>query len=302
LIDHVLLHNMATPHTGSQNGSTHPALLNTEELKNAYKKSKRRMFFMDYDGTLSPIVSNPKDAIPSEDLKDIISKLSNDKRNRIYIISGRDRKALELWLGDFRVGMSAEHGCFLRPLTSTDSLPEPADWKDLVKEKGVDVSWKEKVVEVFKKYQGKLKGAAVESKEYAVTFHYRNCDKESAKPIVKELRKELQELQPHYSTLAVLKGKKSLEARLAGITKGWIVHQILDVNKREGVNFVLCVGDDLTDEDMFKELENDKALNEGVFTCTVNFKGSIAKTFVENQKQVLSTLRELVDVRDDNTN
>jgi len=187
---------------------------------------------------------------------------------------------------------------FLRPFASTPDglLPEVGKWKDLVQEKKLDAGWKGKVVEVFHNYAAKLKGAVVECKEYAVTFHYRMCDKEASKAVVGELRRELQDLTLQYSTLNALKGKKSVEARLKGITKGVIIKHILDVNKREGVNFVLCVGDDLTDEDMFTELEGDRALKEGVFTCTVNFRGSKALTYVDNQKQVLGVLHELAKI------
>jgi len=275
-----------------------PVPLDLDKLANAYKKSSRRMFFMDYDGTLSPIVSKPEDALPSAELKSLLEKLSNDTKNRVYIISGRDGKTLGGWLGDLRVGLSAEHGCFLRPLNSSsdNKLPEIGQWKDLVKEENFDVSWKDKVIEVFNSYAKRLKGAVVECKEYAITFHYRQCDKASSKSVVAELKKELQDLTVQYSTLNTLKGKKSLEARLKGITKGLIVRRILDVNKREGVNFILCVGDDLTDEDMYTELEDDKALKEGVFTCTVNFRGSKAETSVSDQKQVLKVLQVLADI------
>jgi len=274
-----------------------PSPLDHEKLMNTYMKSSRRIFFLDYDGTLSPIVDKPEDAHPSAELKHLLNQLSNDRKNRIYIISGRDKKTLASWLGDLRLGMSAEHGCFLLPFTSTPDgvLPEVGEWKDLVQEKKFDVSWKDKVVGVFNSYVTKLKGSVVECKEYAVTFHYRLCDKDS-KGVVQDLRKDLQDLTLQYSTLNVLKGKKSVEARIKGITKGVIIRHILDVNKRECVNFVLCVGDDLTDEDMFTELEGDRALKEGVFTCTVNFRGSKALTYVDNQKQVLGVLQELAKI------
>lgn len=47
-----------------------------------------------------------------------------------------------------------------------DSLPEIGQWEDMVKEKGYDVGWKDKVVEVFNNYAKRLKGAVVECKEY----------------------------------------------------------------------------------------------------------------------------------------
>jgi len=74
------------------------------------------MFFLDYDGTLTPIVKKPEDATPSKELIKLLHSLSADPHNNIYIISGRDRKFLQNWIGELHVGMSAEHGCFLKPI------------------------------------------------------------------------------------------------------------------------------------------------------------------------------------------
>jgi len=292
------------------NNNHHPPSLNLPLLVNAYKDlcggeggGKKRMFFLDYDGTLSPIVSKPEDAYPSDELKILLGQLASDENNCIYIISGRDRKTLGNWLGDLHVGMSAEHGCFLRSVASKTeggTQSGTSQWRDLVQEEGFDVRWKEEVSRIFYNYAKMLPGAVVECKEYAVTFHYRMCEKQASKPVVQQLRKELQGVIPHYSTLQFIKGKKSLEARINGITKGVIIRRILDVDNRENVGFIFCAGDDLTDEDMFTELENDTNLpRDCVFTCTVNFRGSKAWATVENSKQILAALHELAESKHD---
>jgi trehalose-phosphatase len=140
--------------------------------------------------------------------------------------------------------MSAEHGCFLRPIKHPkgfvplplckpypcnyigDSPPEVGEWQDLVQEKGIAVGWKDKVIEVFNSYAKRLQGSSVERKEYAITFHYRLCNKEASKGIIKELREELQDLTTQFPSLHALKGKKSVEARLKGITKGVIIRHV----------------------------------------------------------------------------
>lgn len=275
-----------------------PKPLDLPELLNAYKKSNKRMFFLDYDGTLAPIVDKPEEATPTDELKHTLAQLSNDENNRVYIISGRDRKTLAKWLGDLRVGLSAEHGCFVRPYAApSEGAPSAVQWRDMVQEGNIDVGWKDDVVKLFSGYEKRLKGSTVECKEYAITFHYRQCEKQVSKPVVADLRRELEDLTNQFSTLQILKGKKCVEARLSGISKGVVIRKILDVNKRDGVDFVLCIGDDLTDEDMFAELESDHSLKENVFTCTVNFRGSKALTYVETQKQVLKALQELANVQ-----
>jgi len=273
-----------------------PVALNIEGMKERYSRTSNRMFFLDYDGTLTPIVPRPEDAAPTQELKDILKTLAADPKNRLYIISGRDRKTLEQWLGDLRVGMSAEHGCFVRPLPdlSDDCKGGRCQWKDLIKGQ-VDYSWKEKVVELFTNSMNRLSGAEIEIKEYAVTFHYRQCNKEDYKPILKNIKEQTLQMEKFYPTLNMVKGKKSWEARLKGITKGYIIQKILEMNKRDGVDFVFCAGDDVTDEDMFKELSTDPHLHGGVVTCIVNNKKSTATTYVEDQKEILECLRRLKD-------
>jgi len=285
-------------HVGAQPPQPSPPHLNISQLVENYKQGTHRMFFLDYDGTLSPIVAKPEDAFPSEELKRVLQQLTSDERNCVYIISGRDRRTLGGWLGELRVGMSAEHGCFVRPLSSTTdgALPQVGQWKDVVQEEHMNVSWKEEIIRLFDAYKTRIPGSLVESKEYAVTFHYRQCtNKQACKPLVRELRSELEELVPRYSNLQALKGRKSVEARLSGISKGFIVNRILNAYDRSTINFVFCAGDDLTDEDMFRELDSDHALR-GVFTCTVNFKGSRAHASVEHQGEVMGLLTELARI------
>lgn len=98
--------------------------LNFDETIDNYKKAKKRyqknvpakrtvlsslfnlfsLFLLDYDGTLTPIVNNPMDAIPSRRMINILQSLSLDHRNYIYIVSGRDRPFLNSLFGGLPVG------------------------------------------------------------------------------------------------------------------------------------------------------------------------------------------------------
>lgn len=95
-----------------------------------------------HQGTLTPIVKNPKDAVPPEGLIEALERLCADKRNIVYIISGRDGSFLQKHLGSISgLGMSAEHGCFLRE-------PGGKEWIDLTE--NIDMSWMDDVEEIFK--------------------------------------------------------------------------------------------------------------------------------------------------------
>lgn len=269
-----------------------PPKLDVKKLQEAYKNASHRQFYLDYDGTLTPIVKKPEDAKPSAELLKLLKTLSEDSRNSIYIISGRDRKFLKEELGSVSIALSAEHGAFLRP-----SNAKPDEWRDVIKSKNLDLKWKDEIISVFKGFCDKVPNAFVEAKEYAITLHYRQSDKSAVKPNKEELQKKLDELSSKYDTLDVRKGKKSLEARVKGITKGYIIKEILNTcEKDKEIDFVMCIGDDVTDEDMFVALAQEKQL-QNVFACTVGLKQKTSATvYIEKQSDVLSALDSLCSV------
>jgi len=265
--------------------------LNKDKLQDAYKQAHTRMFFLDYDGTLAPIRTTPEEATPTRELMKLLASLSADSHNYIYIISGRDRKFLQSWVGELPIGLSAEHGAFLKPIEQNNG----AEWHDVIAPKHLDLNWKQDVLAAFKKFCDKVPSSFIEEKEYAVTLHYRNSDKEVVHPQKTELRKNLDVISKKYDTLDVRKGKKSLEARVAGITKGFIVKEILQKCEKSDVDFVMCIGDDLTDEDMFSALAHEPELRN-VFTCTVGKKEKSCSTaYLDKQSEVLETLHALSD-------
>jgi len=266
--------------------------LDVGKLQEAYKHATKRLFFLDYDGTLVAIHHKPEDATPPRELLKLLSSLSADAHTRIYIISGRDRKFLTHWVGDLRIGLSAEHGAFLRPINNNGA----EEWRDVIAGKNFDLRWKEEIAATFKKFCDEVPQSFIETKEYGITLHYRNSDKAVVKSHKPELRERIAKLTTTYKTLDVRKGKKTLEARVAGITKGFILKEILSTTEKQPADFVMCIGDDLTDEDMFCELAKQRELRN-VFTCTVGKKAKSCSTaYVEKQTDVLETLHALTDI------
>lgn len=86
----------------------------------------------------------PSAAVPSTATLEALTKLSEDPKNLVYIISGRDGGFLEQHLGHLdQVGFSAEHGCFVRE-------PGTKQWKNLTE--SLDMSWMPEVEELFEYY------------------------------------------------------------------------------------------------------------------------------------------------------
>jgi trehalose 6-phosphate synthase/phosphatase len=117
---------------------------------------------------LTPIVSTPSEAKPVPDLLACLQTLCDDPRNIVWVISGRDQKTLDGWLGSVQgLGFSAEHGCYLKP-------PNGQEWSSIVDD--VDMSWKQDVAEIFAYYTERTQGSFVENKKSSITWHYRQAD------------------------------------------------------------------------------------------------------------------------------
>jgi trehalose 6-phosphate synthase/phosphatase len=91
----------------------HFTKLNLDSIVNAYETSESRAIFLDYDGTLIPQTSINK--APSAEVLRIINTLCSDRRNIVFLVSGREKDKLGEWFSSCpKLGIAAEHGYFLR--------------------------------------------------------------------------------------------------------------------------------------------------------------------------------------------
>ncbi|SPO41190.1 related to trehalose-6-phosphate phosphatase [Pseudozyma flocculosa] len=221
--------------------------LDRDEMLAKFGRARKRLFMLDYDGTLTPIVKQPEMAVPSQRLLDALKVLAEDPRNVIFIISGRDGAFLGKHLGHFRnIGFSAEHGGFLK-------LPGSDEWRNLTEE--LDMSWMKGIRGVFEYYTERTGGSFIEQKKSSITWHYRGADPDFGSFQAKECQAHLENLTSHNKLpVEVLVGKKNLEVRPLAVNKGEIVKRLL--YDHPDADFVFCAGDDKTDEDMFRTLYN----------------------------------------------
>ncbi|KAK4518855.1 copper-binding transcription factor [Mucor velutinosus] len=292
----------STKNFSLQSQST-PAL-NTEQFMDNYKKANKRLMFFDYDGTLTPIVSVPTDAKPFPEMLEYIQDLCNDPRNEVWVVSGRDQACLEDWLGGIKnLGLSAEHGCFLKAAGSDI-------WTNVLE--NIDMSWKKDVTEIFDYYTERTEGSFVEHKKSSITWHYRMADEEYGLFQAKECQNHLESSVVSKMPVEILVGKKNLEVRPMMINKGEIVKKILAQSPES--DFIVCAGDDKTDEDMFRTLSatffaqyQDKLATEGasakswsdtksnLYTITVGptMKKSMANWQVETPTEIIQLLGKM---------
>ncbi|MTI19993.1 bifunctional alpha,alpha-trehalose-phosphate synthase (UDP-forming)/trehalose-phosphatase, partial [Fulvivirga sp. RKSG066] len=84
------------------------------EIIEDFNTAKKRLLFLDYDGTLVPFDSDPQAVAPGDELLGILEKLAANDQNHVVIISGRDKTTLGKWLGHLDVDFIAEHGVWLK--------------------------------------------------------------------------------------------------------------------------------------------------------------------------------------------
>jgi trehalose 6-phosphate synthase/phosphatase len=135
-------------------------------------------------------------------------------------------------------------------------------------------------------YAEKLPGAFVEEKEFSLVFHYRRSDPAFASLRVRQLMNHLLTYASNID-VQMVNGNHALEMRNAGIDKGVAAMHWLSKIKRYP-RFVLALGDDLTDEDLFRVLPRDS------YSIKVGFQSSYAKYNIINPHEVSLLLRELV--------
>mmetsp|Transcript_1222 Transcript_1222/g.2712 ORF Transcript_1222/g.2712 Transcript_1222/m.2712 type:complete len:282 (+) Transcript_1222:282-1127(+) len=196
---------------------------------------------LDYDGTLSPLVRRPELAAPDSDLSALISALTLSVAST-FVVSGRDHHTLDKWLGHQKVGFFAEHGFWRRDCGSSEwvlSGSGTADWKPAVRT-------------VFDEFCKPSPGSFVEEKATSLGWHYRDvADPEKASAQAQELHRRLRDLPEITGPDApqVLQSSKLVEVRSRGINKGTAVDLIM---KDRPNTCVIAIGDDATDEDMFR--------------------------------------------------
>ncbi|KAG0217919.1 threalose-6-phosphate phosphatase, partial [Mortierella sp. GBA43] len=229
---------------GTWEQSTPTPYLDLNIIVDKYRNAKKRLLMFDYDGTLTPIRKTPGAAVPQEHMLKALTALANDPNNVVWVISGRDQKVLEEWLGDVEnLGFSAEHGSFMRQ-------PRSKKWVNLTE--SLDMSWKNDVIEIFTYYTERTQGSFIEHKRSSLTWHYRMADPEFGAFQAKECQNHLENAVLSKLPVEILVGKKNLEVRPTIVNKGEIVKRLL--SQHPDSEFVLCAGDDKTDEDMFRAL------------------------------------------------
>ncbi|KAK6524165.1 threalose-6-phosphate phosphatase [Orbilia ellipsospora] len=283
-----LLTNLA-----SHDQSQATPVLDRQMVLDQYNRATRRLFMFDYDGTLTPIVKDPQAAIPTDKIIRTIKKLASDPQNNVWIVSGRDQGFLEQWMGDIaELGFSAEHGSFVR-------RPRSSEWVNLTEK--FDMSWQKDVLDIFQYYTERTQGSFIERKRCAVTWHYRRADPDYGAFQARECQAHLENTVMQKYDVEVMTGKANLEVRPTFVNKGEIAKKLVAEYPDDAKpDFVLCLGDDTTDEDMFRALRRSTLPTDHVFAVTIgaSTKMTLASWHLQEPADVIDTVGLLVGTAD----
>lgn len=244
-------------------------------------KTKKPAIFLDYDGTLTPIVPRPEDAVISDEMKKTLKELA--KIFTVAIVTGRDKEDVENLVGLDELIYAGSHGYII---TGPNGLfMEHPDSKKIIP----------KLDEIEKEIEDVLKerteGTQVDRKRYAIGIHYRNARPEDEE-IVLDLVEEMLKKYPGHKKG---EGKKIVEIKPnIDWHKGKAVDWILDALELSGKDDIIpmFIGDDITDEDGFQEIK-DKGI--GILVGGHGQK-TAAKYALKNVFQVKEFFNRLISI------
>jgi len=239
------------------------------------------LLLLDYDGTLTPIVERPELAVLSEDMKDLIERVSN--RYDIGIISGRSLADIKNLVKVEGIYYAGNHGFEVSGPNLKLAKPEAEQAKLSIL----------KLCDELKARLGHISGAIVENKGLTASVHYRLVSAEK----FKELSKIFEGIVGPYlesGAIKITQGKKVFEIRPnVDWDKGKAVLWIMDAIRLPENVLPIYVGDDRTDEDAFLALKD----RDGVtILVSERVRKSNAKYFLKDVGDVREFLERLLDL------
>ncbi|MDX5347085.1 MAG: bifunctional alpha,alpha-trehalose-phosphate synthase (UDP-forming)/trehalose-phosphatase [Hymenobacteraceae bacterium] len=241
-------------------------------LEEQYKTAQSRLIILDYDGTIIDYKKEPLEAGPDEECLQLLHDLTEDAKNRVVIISSRDRHTLDSWLGELELDLVAEHGVWKRE--------KGGKWELQYR---INSDWKQDLTPIMNLYVDRTPGSLLEEREFSLVWHYRKAEKGLGELRARELASHLHYLAGALG-LQVIENNMQVEIKPQSVQKGataqWYQEQYPS-------QFLLAAGDDKSDEAVFT------AMPDTAFTIKVGAGRSGAQYYVENYVQAREVLQRL---------
>ncbi len=239
-----------------------------------FNAAAKKLILLDYDGTLVDFECNPQNALPSAQVLSVLAGLLNISDTEVFIITGRSQADMDIIFKELPINIIAEHG---------SKIKKYGIWEVESEDDGL---WKKSITRIFKEIALSCPGAFIEEKMFSVTWNYRSSDQMIGNMQSRKLIKRLQE-NADCRSLRIIDGNKIVEVMNDKINKGIAVNKLLANNYYD---YILSIGDDQTDEDMFNSLLNIKFAD----TIKVGEGETLARYALKSYREVVTLLEELV--------
>lgn len=240
---------------------------------------KKVALFFDYDGTLTPIVKQPEDAVLSENMKEALRALT--LHFPVAVVSGRDLRDVQqlvqldnvYYAGSHGYHIEGPNGLYMENEKASDLLPLLDEIEKHLR----------------KTLEKDIKGCKIDRKKFAIAVHYRNVDV----PEIEKLKSMVEDLANKNRKLKLGTGKKILELKPAikwdkGKAVYWLMDKLnLDIQK----TLPIYLGDDITDEDAFRAIIDDGV---GILVGEHN-QTTMASYRLEDQEEVRLFIQHLIN-------
>ena len=261
-----------------------------DKIVSRIKSASRVLLLFDYDGTLTTIVGRPELAILSEKSRQLLKALSHKRHFIVGVVSGRGLSDIQSKLGVNGIIYVGNHGFEIEGPGLNYIHPVNDEIKSIMNT----------VSQMLNNSLGMIRGVIVEDKRFTVSIHYRLVKKKEIDS-VKDILQRVVEAARLSDKVKITHGKKVYEIRPdVHWHKGMAVKLIIEKYGSKGKKDVFLpvyVGDDLTDEDAFKVIENYDGVS--VYVGGVNPQ-SIARYYLKTCKEANKFMKELLKIKNVN--
>lgn len=254
-----------------------------DRVSHRLKSARHVLVLCDYDGTLTPIVGQPELATLASDTRQIIQTLAKNRRYTVGIISGRALADLKYKVNVEGLLYAGNHGLEIEGFGSGFLEPIAEEMRPFF----------QILSQVLSATLASIKGTLVENKGLTLSVHYRSVD-DSEEERVKDVVGRITDPLNITDRIRITQGKKVYEIRPPvdwnkGKAVAWLIARCKE-NKGKGEALPIYIGDDLTDEDAFKKIEENNGIS--IFVGEENFQ-SVARYFLKSPEEVTRLLKML---------
>jgi alpha,alpha-trehalase len=203
---------------------------------------RRVAVFLDYDGTLTPIVSRPEYAVLPESMRSTLMELST--HCTVALVSGRGLADVKALVGIEDIYYAGSHGF---------EMAGPDGFERENEEAVRFLDDLDRAQAYLEEELAAVPGSQVERKRFTIAIHYRNVGEE----LVGEVDAAVKRAHRRFPGFRRTEGKKVFELQPdIDWNKGRAIEWLMEAVDIAGPGFVpLYIGDDITDEDAFEALK-----------------------------------------------